>query len=65
MYCNDGTDHLMSFFSTLIIQAFNAELERVLNAQQEYCLSDAKLAEEIKSEIRSLVCEPYAAMYAR
>uniref|UniRef100_A0A158Q841 Exocyst complex component 7 n=1 Tax=Elaeophora elaphi TaxID=1147741 RepID=A0A158Q841_9BILA len=45
--------------------AFNAELGRLINAQQDYCLSDVKLACDIKSEIKSLICEPYAEVYAR
>ncbi|MCP9260374.1 Exocyst complex component 7 [Dirofilaria immitis] len=46
-------------------QAFNAELGRLINAQQDYCFSDVKLAHNIKSEIKSLICEPYAEVYAR
>ncbi|KAM3720698.1 Exocyst complex component [Dirofilaria immitis] len=45
--------------------AFNAELGRLINAQQDYCFSDVKLAHNIKSEIKSLICEPYAEVYAR
>ncbi|VDM08255.1 unnamed protein product [Wuchereria bancrofti] len=44
---------------------FNAELGRLINAQQDYCFSDARLAHAIKSEIKSLICEPYAEVYAR
>ncbi|VDK28032.1 unnamed protein product [Gongylonema pulchrum] len=45
--------------------AFNAELERLITAQQEYCLADTKLAHDIKSEIKSLICEPYAEFHAK
>ncbi|VDP11321.1 unnamed protein product [Onchocerca flexuosa] len=45
--------------------AFNAELGRLINVQQDYCFSDVKLARDIKSEIKSLICEPYAEVYAR
>nr|CDQ01885.1 BMA-EXOC-7, isoform e [Brugia malayi] len=44
---------------------FNAELGRLINAQQDYCFSDARLVHAIKSEIKSLICEPYAEVYAR
>lgn len=47
------------------LQAFNAELGRLINAQQDYCFSDVKLAHDIKSEIKSLICDPYAEVYAR
>ncbi|VDN01820.1 unnamed protein product [Thelazia callipaeda] len=47
------------------LAAFNAELERLINVQQDYCFSDAKLAHDVKSEIKSLICEPYAEVYAR
>ncbi|EFO24168.2 hypothetical protein LOAG_04316 [Loa loa] len=45
--------------------AFNAELGRLVSAQKNYCFSDVKLAHDIKSEIKSLICEPYAEVYAR
>ncbi|KAL3998708.1 Exo70 exocyst complex subunit family protein [Acanthocheilonema viteae] len=45
--------------------AFNAELGRLISAQQDYCLADVRLAYDIKSEIKSLICEPYTEVYAR
>uniref|UniRef100_A0A915Q7U4 Exocyst complex component 7 n=1 Tax=Setaria digitata TaxID=48799 RepID=A0A915Q7U4_9BILA len=47
------------------LMAFNAELGRLISVQQDYCFSDVKLAHDIKSEIKSLICEPYAEVYAR
>ncbi|VDK77169.1 unnamed protein product [Litomosoides sigmodontis] len=47
------------------LMAFNAELGRLISAQQDYCFSDVRLAHDIKSEIKSLICEPYAEVYGR
>ncbi|VDN59609.1 unnamed protein product [Dracunculus medinensis] len=48
-----------------VILAFNAEFEKVVNTQKDYCITDLKLSCDIKNEVKNLVCEKYADFYAR
>ncbi|VDM24304.1 unnamed protein product [Toxocara canis] len=40
-------------------------MEKLLNAQRNYCLCDVKLSRDIRDRIKKTVCEPYADFYVR
>uniref|UniRef100_A0A0N5A934 Exocyst complex component 7 n=1 Tax=Syphacia muris TaxID=451379 RepID=A0A0N5A934_9BILA len=51
------------FRSALIM--FNNEFEKVIATQKGYCISDVKVAQNVKERIKKLVVEPYTEFYTR